>query len=95
MSIRFQLAALIYMMVQAVVFGIGIIVVMSTPLDEQARQLIPYVVVISAAISIPLSWALAPGLRTKFTTRMTQRPNNGSLTDEPPQTQPATVTIPV
>jgi len=69
MSVRFQIAALVFMMVQAVAFGAGIIIVLSTPLTALATQLIPWVVVMSAIVSAPLSWMLAPRLRARFRTR--------------------------
>ena len=55
MSTRMQIAALIYMMVQAVTFGIGIIIVLATPLQAEAMKLIPVVVVASSLVSIPAS----------------------------------------
>jgi hypothetical protein len=34
MSVRFQIAVLVFMMVQAVVFGVGTIIVLATPLTR-------------------------------------------------------------
>ena len=51
-----QIAVLIYMMVQAVTYGIGIILVLATPLQAKAMELVPIVVVASAIVSIPVSW---------------------------------------
>ena len=67
MSVRLQVAALIFTMVQGVLFGIGAVLVLATPLSAFAMQLLPWVVGVSAAISIPLSWIIAPrlGLRRK------------------------------
>jgi hypothetical protein len=69
MSVRFQIAILVFMMVQAVVFGIGTIIVLATPLAAFAMQLMPWVVGVSLLISAPLSWMIAPRLRSRFRNR--------------------------
>jgi hypothetical protein len=66
MSVRFSIAALIYLMVQAVLFGIGAVLVLATPLNEQAMELMPVVVVTTFIISLPISWWLAPRLRARY-----------------------------
>ena len=43
MSVRFQIAVLVFMMVQAVLFGVGAIIVLATPLSAFAMQLMPWV----------------------------------------------------
>lgn len=69
MSVRLQIAILVFMMVQAVLFGIGTILVLATPLAAFAMQLMPWVIGTSAVISAPLSWLLAPRLRSRFENR--------------------------
>jgi hypothetical protein len=69
MSVRFQIAILVFMMVQAVLFGVGTIVVLATPLAAFAMQLMPWIVVMSVMISAPLSWMIAPRLRARFWNR--------------------------
>ena len=66
MGVRLQIATLIFMMVQAIVFGIGVVLVLTTPLQTLAMELLPAVVVISVIISAPLSWFIAPRLRARF-----------------------------
>jgi hypothetical protein len=66
MGVRLQISALIFMMVQAVVFGIGTVLVLATPLQKLAMELLPAVVVASFIISAPLSWFIAPRLRARF-----------------------------
>lgn len=66
MSIRLQITALIFMMVQAVLFGVGTVLVLATPLSAWAMSLMPWVIVITALISLPASWAIAPRLRARF-----------------------------
>jgi len=67
MSTRFRLAALIFGMTNAVLFGAGIVVVLSFPdLLEQAITLIPIVVALSFLLAAPIAWFLAPRLRLRF-----------------------------
>ena len=66
MSVRFQIAAMVYMMTQAVMFGIGAVLVLATPLAAQAMTLMPAVTIVTAIASAPLAWALAPRLRARF-----------------------------
>jgi hypothetical protein len=67
MLTRVAIAALIYSMVNAVLFGAGLITVMTVPaLSAHATTLVPTVVVASLVLAIPLSWALAPRLRARY-----------------------------
>lgn len=66
MSIRFQIAILVYAMAQAVMFGAGAVLVLATPLADQAIRLMPLVIVGSALLAAPVAWALAPRLRARF-----------------------------
>ena len=67
MSIRFQIAALIFMMVNAVAFGIGIVPVLLIPsLANNGFETIPAVVIASFVVSAPLSWFIAPRLRARY-----------------------------
>ena len=64
---RLRVAALIYCMVNAVVFGIGVLLVVSIPaLMSHAFFWIPALVVSSFAISAPLSWIIAPWMMMRF-----------------------------
>ena len=60
MWIRVQIAAMVYLMVQAVMFGIGVTLVLATPLADRAMNLMPWVVATAAVLSIPISWMIAP-----------------------------------
>lgn len=66
MSVRFQIAAMVYMMVQAVLFGAGMIAILATPLAAHAIQLIPPMIAATALISAPISWKIAPRLRARY-----------------------------
>jgi hypothetical protein len=64
---RAGIAALIYTMTNAVVFGAGLIVVMTIPtLRAHAAIGIPVVVVASLILAAPLAWYLAPRLRLRY-----------------------------
>lgn len=66
MSVRLQIAALVFMMTQAVLFGIGAALALATPLAKTAMSLTPWVVAGSTILSAPISWMLAPRLRARF-----------------------------
>ena len=66
MSTRFQIAALLSLMVNAVIFGIGAITVLSTPLlAENAKFWLLVSVAASIILSPGISWFLVPRLRNR------------------------------
>lgn len=65
MPVRLQIAVMLFMMIQAVVFFAAVLVVLLSPLSAGAMALMPWVVGVSALVSAPLSWALAPRLRAR------------------------------
>lgn len=69
MSVRLQISALVFLMVQAVLFGVGILAILYTPLSAQAQLAIPIMIAATVLISAPLSWAIAPRLRLRFQQR--------------------------
>ncbi len=73
MTTRFLIAALIFSMTQGVLFGIGAVLVLATPLQQQAMTLLPVVVIASAIIAIPFSWWIAPRLRARYWRRRGER----------------------
>jgi low temperature requirement protein LtrA len=66
MSLRFQIAAMVFLMVQAVLFGVGAVLVLGTALSDHALALMPWVVGIAAVIAAPVSWMIAPRLRARY-----------------------------
>jgi hypothetical protein len=67
MSTRFQIAALVFMMTNAVAFGIGIVPILMIPaFANHAFEAVSAVVLASFVISAPLSWFIAPRLRTRY-----------------------------
>ncbi|WP_431862332.1 hypothetical protein [Azospirillum sp.] len=76
MGIRIGIAALVFMMVQAVLFGVGVVLVLATPLSELAMTLMPWVVGVSTVIALPLSWFIAPRLRLRYWRERGQLPGS-------------------
>ncbi len=70
MSVRLQIAFIIFLMVNAVIFGFGLVAVLATPgLSIHAGRLIPAVVVASFILAAPLAWFIAPRLRARYSRR--------------------------
>jgi hypothetical protein len=57
---------MVYLMVQAVMFGVGVVLVLTTPLADMAMTLMPWVVASTAVLSIPVSWVIAPRLQERY-----------------------------
>jgi hypothetical protein len=70
MKTRTYVAALVSMMINAVVFGIGAIAVLSLPgLAADAWFWLPLVVVVSFVVSPFIGWWMAPMLRARYERR--------------------------
>jgi hypothetical protein len=64
---RAGLAALVFIMTNAVLFGAGLITVLSIPAwQSDAAYTIPAVVVASFVVAAPASWIIAPRLRARY-----------------------------
>jgi hypothetical protein len=67
MTTRFYITILVAMMADAVLFGIGAVVVLSVSiLNEQAKVLLPVVIVASVLLGPVIAWYIAPRLRARF-----------------------------
>jgi hypothetical protein len=66
MSIRLQISAMVFMMAQAVLFGAGILVILLTPLRDQALFYIPLMLATTIIASGIISWEIAPRFRAKY-----------------------------
>jgi hypothetical protein len=66
MTLRTQIALLVYPMIQAVLFGVGIIAILFTPLVAQAQTAIPLMIAATLAASIPIAWRIAPKLSLRL-----------------------------
>jgi len=64
---RMNVAALIFSMVNAILFGVGLITVLSVPsLSDNAVFWIPLVVLGSLVLAPPIAWFIAPSLMQRF-----------------------------
>jgi uncharacterized membrane protein YciS (DUF1049 family) len=64
---RVRVAALIFAMVNAVIFGAGLVTVLTVPaMAAQASFWIPAVIAISFLLSPPIAWFLAPMMMQRF-----------------------------
>jgi len=64
---RLQLAVMVFMMTNAVLFGLGIVAVLSIPESNgDAGPWIATVVIASVAVAAPFSWLIAPRLRLRY-----------------------------
>ena len=61
------IAALIYPMANAVIFGSGLITVLTLPpLNANAMTWIPVIAVTSFVLAAPVAWLIAPRLRRRY-----------------------------
>ena len=74
MSNRQRITLLIYSMTNAVIFGAGVIAVLSLPsLNADAAFWIPVVVVASFILAAPVAWLVAPRLQARYDRRVAER----------------------
>lgn len=64
-ALRPALAALVFMSVQAVLFGMGALLLLATPLSARADSLMAPMIVVTAIASAVVAWRLAPRLRAR------------------------------
>ena len=66
MRTRTFITGLVSLPINAVLFGLGAIVVLSIPaLSAHAVYLLPAIIIASVALTVPLAWKLAPALRAR------------------------------
>jgi len=65
MSTRFIISLLIYGIAQGFLFGVGVAIVLMTPMKVEAATLVPAAVAVSALLAIPVAWKIAPLLRSR------------------------------
>jgi hypothetical protein len=67
MRTHLWIAAILFPMVNAVLFGIGVTALLSIPaMSEQASSLFWIVVATSFVIAAPVSWFIAPRLQARY-----------------------------
>ncbi|RAK64266.1 hypothetical protein [Phenylobacterium kunshanense] len=62
MRTNLAIAVLIYPMVQAVAFGLGMLLVLTTGTAQWAT---PWMIAATFAVSVPVAWMIAPKLRSR------------------------------
>lgn len=73
MRTNLAIAILIYPMVQAVAFGLGMLVVLTT---QTAQWAMPWMIATTFAVSVPIAWVIAPKLWSRRWRRIHgQRPS--------------------
>jgi hypothetical protein len=93
MSRRWIITAVIYMVVNAVLFGIGITTVLSIPsLAAEASTLIWVVTAMSFVLALPIAYILAPRLRARF--QRIEEVRRGARESDDVRTTPRTSTMP-
>jgi uncharacterized membrane protein YiaA len=64
---RLRIAALIYPMAGAIIFGVGIVLALTVPaLNADAGFWIAVVVATSIILAAPIAWLIAPRLRARY-----------------------------
>jgi hypothetical protein len=66
MSLRLQISALVFMMAQAVLFGVGMLAILLSPLSDQASFYIPVMIAATMILAGVISWEIAPRLRLRY-----------------------------
>ena len=67
MKTRLWIAALLFPVINGLLFGLGVIPLLSIPaLAEHAKALFPYVVAASFVAAVPVAWLIAPRLRQSY-----------------------------
>lgn len=75
MRTRFAIAVLIWPMIQAVLFGLGMIGLLAAPLEAaEMMTAVWWMIAATFLISTPVAWGMAPWLRLR------DRPHRRSLT---------------
>lgn len=66
MRIRFAIAALIWPMIQAVLFGLGIVGLLVAGLEaSQLLNAVWWMIGVTFVVSVPIAWGMAPWLRLR------------------------------
>ena len=67
MRTRFAIAALIWPMIQAVLFGIGVIGLLAAPVAaSDMLTAVWWMIGVTFVISVPIAWGMAPRLRLRM-----------------------------
>lgn len=69
MRTRVLIAALLFPMIQAVLFGLGLIPILATQTAAQAQVSLPWMIALTVLVSAPAAWFMAPRLRLRHRRR--------------------------
>ena len=66
MRTRFAIAALIWPMIQAVLFGVGMLALLAAPVAaSQMLTAVWWMIGVTFVVSVPIAWGMAPWLRLR------------------------------
>ena len=66
MRTRLAIAALLWPMIQGVLFGLGMVALLASPLEAaEMMSAVWWMIAATCAVSLPLAWVLAPRLRLR------------------------------
>ena len=66
MRTRLAIAALLWPMIQGVLFGLGMVALLASPLEAaEMMSAVWWMIAATCAVSLPLDWVLAPRLRLR------------------------------
>lgn len=65
MSTRFQIAAILFVIVHSVASGASLLVVLLSAQAERTMALLPWIAIFSVFVSGPIAWTIAPILRAE------------------------------
>lgn len=66
MSGRFQIAVVLFMLIEAFVLGTGVFAVFMTSLQAHAAEMMALIVIAGSAFAAALAWVLAPLLDARI-----------------------------
>jgi len=78
MSNRLAITLLIYGMVQAVIFGAGLLTLFWSPLKSDSGLLISMVILFSLLLAAPIAWTIAPLMRARHQRRLAREGKLGA-----------------
>lgn len=72
---RLFIAAMVYPMINALIFGAGAVLILSVPwFAQQAALALPIVIVAAFVGAVPIAWYIAPRMRYRFWRRKGEEP---------------------
>ena len=63
---RLQIAAMVFLMVQAILFGAGMVAILLSPLRDQVSFYMPILIVMTMIVAAVIAWEIAPMVRSRY-----------------------------